>query len=45
MIGAIVLTLRHRPDVRHQRSKEQLDRNIADVIDIRKIQSNQGVEL
>jgi NADH-quinone oxidoreductase subunit J len=43
MIGAIVLTLRHRPDVRRQRTKEQLDRTIADVIDVRKIESGKGV--
>jgi NADH-quinone oxidoreductase subunit J len=45
MIGAIVLTLRHRPDTRRQRSSVQLDRKIADVIEIRKVRSNEGVEL
>jgi NADH-quinone oxidoreductase subunit J len=43
MIGAITLTLRHRPDVRRQRTQEQLDRKIADVIDVQKIESGKGV--
>ncbi|MGE3622389.1 MAG: NADH-quinone oxidoreductase subunit J [Bdellovibrionales bacterium] len=45
MIGAIVLTLRHRPDTRRQRSSVQLDRRIGDVIEIKKMQSGKGVEL
>src|SRR5580698_4528936 len=43
MIGAIVLTLRHRPDVRRQRTKEQLDRKIGDVIEVQKVESGKGV--
>jgi NADH-quinone oxidoreductase subunit J len=43
MIGAITLTLRHRPDVRRQRTKDQLDRKIDDVIEVRKIESGKGV--
>lgn len=45
MIGAIVLTLRHKQDVRRQRSSDQLNRAVTDVIDIRKVQPNQGVDL
>ena len=44
-IGAIVLTLRHKKDARRQRSADQLNRKIEDVIDVRKVQSGQGVEL
>jgi len=43
MIGAITLTLRHKPDVRRQRSRDQLDRKIADVIEVKKIESGKGV--
>ena len=45
MIGAIVLTHRRRPDVRRQRTTAQLDRKIADVIEVRKIQPGQGVDV
>ncbi len=45
MIGAIVLTLRHKPDVRRQRSSQQLDRQIDQVMDVRKIEPGQGVNL
>jgi NADH-quinone oxidoreductase subunit J len=43
MIGAIVLTLRHRKDARRQRVSQQLDRQIKDVIDIVKVESGKGV--
>ncbi len=43
MIGAITLTLRHKPNARRQRPSEQLDRKIADVIEVRKIESGKGV--
>jgi len=43
MIGAITLTLRHKPDARRQRSSDQLDRKISDVIDVRKVESGKGV--
>jgi NADH-quinone oxidoreductase subunit J len=43
MIGAITLTLRHRPNVRRQRTQEQLDRKISDVIEMQKIESGKGV--
>ena len=45
MIGAIVLTLRHRTGVRRQSSTGQFDREIKDVIEVRKIQSGQGMDL
>ncbi len=45
MIGAIVLTLRDRKDARRQRVSHQMDRKIGDVIEVKKVQSNQGVEI
>jgi NADH-quinone oxidoreductase subunit J len=45
MIGAIVLTLRHRPDARRQRATAQLDRKLSDVIEVRKIQSKAGIDI
>ncbi|HUY68828.1 MAG TPA: NADH-quinone oxidoreductase subunit J [Alphaproteobacteria bacterium] len=42
MIGAIVLTLRRRPDARRQRPERQLDRQIGDVIEVRKVESGKG---
>ena len=43
MIGAIVLTLRHRPGVRRQRIGGQLDRRREDTIELKKIQPGSGV--
>lgn len=45
MIGAIVLTLRERKDVRRQRLSQQLERPISEIIEVRKVRSGQGVEL
>jgi NADH-quinone oxidoreductase subunit J len=45
MIGAIVLTLRDRKDARRQKVTRQMDRSIADVIEVRKVQPGQGVEI
>ncbi|MDP9128742.1 MAG: NADH-quinone oxidoreductase subunit J [Pseudomonadota bacterium] len=45
MIGAIVLTLRQRKDTRRQKLVQQLERPIEDIIEVRKIQSGQGIEL
>ena len=42
MIGAIVLTLRHR-DIRRQRIGDQIQRRPEDVIDVRKIRQGEGV--
>ena len=43
MIGAIVLTLRHRPDVRRQSIPAQNRRRPADAIEIKNPQPGQGV--
>lgn len=43
MIGAIVLTLRHRPDVRRQKIGDQVGRRREDVIEIRDISTGSGV--
>ena len=43
MIGAIVLTLRHRPDVRRQKISGQVERKREDVIEIRDIPTGSGV--
>lgn len=42
MIGAIVLTLRHRPFVKRQSIPEQNARS-ADIVEVRKVPSRQGV--
>ena len=43
MIGAIVLTLRHRPDVRRQRAADQVNRTKEMAIEIRQIRPGQGL--
>jgi len=43
MIGAIVLTLRTREGVRRQRAAEQIHRDPADAIEIRKVPARTGV--
>jgi NADH-quinone oxidoreductase subunit J len=43
MIGAIVLTLRDRKGVKKQNFTKQMDRQIGDVIEIRKVESGKGV--
>jgi NADH-quinone oxidoreductase subunit J len=43
MIGAIVLTLRHRPNVRRQNISEQNARTKKTAIEIRKVQPGQGL--
>ena len=43
MIGAIVLTLRHRPGVRRQKIADQVARRPEDVLDIQKVTSNTGI--
>jgi NADH-quinone oxidoreductase subunit J len=44
MIGAIVLTLRHRPDTKRQMPSRQLDRKISEAIEVQKVQSGQGIK-
>ena len=43
MIGAIVLTLRHKPNVKRQSIVAQVTRNPADAIEIRKVKTGQGI--
>ncbi len=43
MIGAIVLTHRHRPGVRRQKISEQVARRVEDSIEIRKVPTGKGV--
>ncbi len=44
MVGAIVLTLRHREGVRRQKISEQVDRKRADSIRIVSVETGKGVE-
>ncbi|ALK09115.1 NADH-quinone oxidoreductase subunit J [Blastochloris viridis] len=43
MIGAIVLTLRHKPGIRRQNIAEQIARGPADAVEMRKVKSREGV--
>ena len=43
MIGAIVLTLRHKTDVKRQNIAEQVARTKATAIEIRKVRPGQGL--
>jgi NADH-quinone oxidoreductase subunit J len=43
MIGAIVLTLRHKPSVRRQNIAEQVARTTATAIEIKHVQPGQGI--
>jgi NADH-quinone oxidoreductase subunit J len=43
MIGAIVLTLRHRPNVKRQNIEEQNSRTAKTVVEIRKVPSRAGL--
>jgi len=43
MIGAIVLTLRHKPSVKRQDISAQVARNKETAIEIRKVQPGQGI--
>jgi len=43
MIGAIVLTLRHKPNVKRQNIADQVARTKATAIEIRKVQPGQGL--
>ncbi len=45
MVGAIVLTLRDRKDSLRQKVSQQLNRPIADILEIKKVVSGQGVDL
>ncbi|MBN9023785.1 MAG: NADH-quinone oxidoreductase subunit J [Rhizobiales bacterium] len=43
MIGAIVLTLRHRPNVKRQSIVEQVARDPGSAIEVRKVESGKGI--
>jgi len=43
MIGAIVLTLRHKPNVKRQNVSDQVARNKASAIEIRQVRPGQGI--
>ncbi|MDT4885537.1 hypothetical protein FQZ97_1217780 [compost metagenome] len=43
MIGAIVLTLRHRPGVRRQDLASQANRERAKAVEVKSVQTGQGV--
>jgi NADH-quinone oxidoreductase subunit J len=43
MIGAIVLTLRHKPNVKRQNISDQVARSPATAIEVVKVQSGQGL--
>ena len=43
MIGAIVLTLRHKPDVKRQDVSIQVARNPATAVEVRKVPSRVGI--
>ncbi len=44
MIGAIVLTLRHKPGIKRQNIAEQVARTPEMAMEIRKVESGQGIE-
>jgi NADH-quinone oxidoreductase subunit J len=44
MIGAIVLTLRHKPNVKRQNIAEQVARTRATAIEIRQVRPGQGIQ-
>jgi NADH-quinone oxidoreductase subunit J len=43
MIGAIVLTLRHKPGVKRQNIANQVARTPATAIEIKKVEPGQGI--
>jgi len=43
MIGAIVLTLRHKPNVKRQNISEQVARRREDAIEVVKVKPGQGI--
>ena len=43
MVGAIVLTLRHKPNVKRQNISEQVGRTKATAIEVVKVRPGQGV--
>lgn len=45
MIGAIVLTLRHRPHVRRQDIAQQVGRKRADAVEVKSVETGKGISL
>ncbi len=43
MIGAIVLTLRHKPNVKRQNIGVQVGRRVADAVEVVKVKPGQGL--
>ena len=43
MVGAIVLTLRHKPNIKRQNIADQVARNRETAIEVVKVQSGQGL--
>ncbi len=43
MVGAIVLTLRHKADVKRQSIADQVARSPATAIEVRKVESGRGI--
>jgi NADH-quinone oxidoreductase subunit J len=43
MVGAIVLTLRRRPGVRKQKIADQVNRRVADTLEVVKVETGKGV--
>ncbi|WP_204265301.1 NADH-quinone oxidoreductase subunit J, partial [Enterobacter hormaechei] len=43
MIGAIVLTLRHKPGIKRQSIAEQVARTPATAIEIKKVETGKGI--
>lgn len=43
MIGAITLTLRHRPGVKRQKINEQVNRSVNDVLRVEQVESGSGI--
>ncbi len=43
LIGAIVLTLRARPDARRQRIAEQVSRPVEEIIEIKDVPTGSGI--
>ena len=44
MIGAIVLTLRHKPNVRRQSISVQVARTPATAVELKKVETGRGIE-
>jgi NADH-quinone oxidoreductase subunit J len=43
MVGAIVLTLRHKPGIKRQSIPEQVARNPSTAIEVVKVESGRGI--